>query len=79
VERTGHDRAAFRTLIAHAERDPDHAEELDDLLDRIELTDKQWLLVSLSAMNSVHMLAMVLKEVAQPAAFAPAGIEAAQG
>jgi pyrroloquinoline quinone (PQQ) biosynthesis protein C len=68
VERTGHDRAAFRTLIAHAERDPDHAEELDDLLDRIELTDEQWLLVSLSAMNSVHMLAMVLKEVVQPAA-----------
>lgn len=72
VHRTGHDRAAFRTLIAHAERDPDHAEELDDLLDRIELTDDQWLLVSLSAMNSVHMLAMVLKEIVQPAASAPA-------
>jgi pyrroloquinoline quinone (PQQ) biosynthesis protein C len=68
VQRTGHDRAAFRTLIAHAERDPGHAEELDDLLDRIELTDEQWLLVSLSAMNTVHMLAMVLKEIVQPAA-----------
>jgi pyrroloquinoline quinone (PQQ) biosynthesis protein C len=79
VQRTGHDRAAFRTLIAHAERDPDHAEELDDLLDRIELTDEQWLLVSLSAMNTVHMLAMVLKEIVQPAAVAPAGIELAQG
>jgi pyrroloquinoline quinone (PQQ) biosynthesis protein C len=79
VRRTGHDRAAFRTLIAHAERDPDHAEELDDLLDRIELTDEQWLLVSLSAMNSVHMLAMVLKEIIQPAAMAPAGIEPAHG
>jgi pyrroloquinoline quinone (PQQ) biosynthesis protein C len=78
-ERTGHDRAAFRTLIAHAERDPEHAEELDDLLDRIELTDKQWLLVSLSAMNSVHMLAMVLKELAQPPPFAAAGTEPAQG
>ena len=66
VRRTGHDRAAFRTLIAHAERDPGHAEELDDLLDRIELTDEQWLLVSLSAMNSVHMLAMVLKEIVRP-------------
>ena len=65
VERTGHDKAAFRTLIAHAERDPDHAEELDDLLDRIELTEEQWLLLSLSAMNSVHMLAMVLKDVLQ--------------
>lgn len=77
VERTGHDRPAFGTLIAHAERDPDHAEELDDLLDRIELTEEQWLLVSLSAMNSVHMLAMVLKEVVQPDAMAPAGSEPA--
>jgi pyrroloquinoline quinone (PQQ) biosynthesis protein C len=77
VHRTGYDRAAFRTLIAHAERDPGHAEELDDLLDRIELTEEQWLLVSLSAMNSVHMLAMVLKEIVQLAAMAPAGIEPA--
>jgi pyrroloquinoline quinone (PQQ) biosynthesis protein C len=67
IRRTGHDRAAFRTLIAHAERDPGHAEELDDLLDRLELTDRQWLLVGLSAMNSVHMLALVLREIVQPA------------
>jgi len=78
VERTGHDRTAFRTLIAHAERDPEHAEELDVLLDRIELTDEQWLLVSLSAMNSVHMLAMVLKEVVQPVCMSPAANEPAQ-
>ncbi len=77
IQRTGHDRSAFRTLIAHAERDPDHAEELDDLLDRIELTDEQWLLVSLSAMNSVHMLAMVLKEIVQPASMSPTGTEPA--
>jgi len=77
VLRTGHDRAAFRTLIAHAARDPDHAEELDDLLDRIELTEDQWLLVTLSAINSVHMLAMVLKEIVQPAVVAPGGIEPA--
>lgn len=77
VERTGHDRTAFRTLIAHAERDPEHAEELDDLLDRIELTDEQWLIVSLSAMNSVHMLAMVLKEVVQPVSMSPAANEPA--
>ena len=78
VERTGHDRAAFRTLIAHAERDPDHAEALDDLLDRIELTDEQWLLVSLSAMNSVHMLAMVLREIVESGSLSPAGTEPAQ-
>jgi hypothetical protein len=72
ILKTGYDRAAFRTLIAHAERDPGHAEELDDLLDRIELTEAQWLLVGLSAMNSVHMLALVLREVVQPGLPGPA-------
>jgi pyrroloquinoline quinone (PQQ) biosynthesis protein C len=60
IQRTGHDPAAFRTLIAHAERDPEHAHELDELLDLIELTQAQWELVSLSAMNTVHLLARVL-------------------
>ena len=63
VRRTGHDRAAFRTLIAHAERDPEHADELDELLDHIELTDAQCELVSLSALSTVHVLARVLGEI----------------
>ena len=67
IQRTGFDRAAFRTLIAHAERDPDHAVELDDLLDQIELTTAQWELVSLSAMNTVHLLACVLDAIVQAA------------
>jgi pyrroloquinoline quinone (PQQ) biosynthesis protein C len=65
IQRTGHDEAAFRTLIAHAERDPGHAEELDELLDRIDLTDAQWTLVSLSAMNTIHVLASVFADVLQ--------------
>ncbi len=65
IVRTGHDRAAFRTLIAHAERDPDHRDELDELVDRLQLTDEQWLLVSISAMHSVHELACVLDEVVE--------------
>ncbi len=63
IRRTGHDRAAFRTLIAHAERDPEHADELDELLDHIELTGTQWELVSLSALSTVQMLARVLREL----------------
>jgi len=63
IRRTGHDRAAFRTLIAHAERDPEHADELDELLDHIELTGTQWELVSVSALSTVHMLASVLGEL----------------
>ena len=67
IARTGHDKAAFRTLIAHADRDPDHRDELDELLDRIQLTRDQWLLVSISAMHSVHALACVLDELVQAA------------
>jgi hypothetical protein len=63
IQRTGHDRAAFRALIAHAERDPEHADELDELLDHIELTEAQWELVSLSALSTVHALASVLGEL----------------
>jgi hypothetical protein len=65
--RTGHDPAAFRTLIAHADRDPDHRDELDELLDTISLTGDQWLLVSLSALHSVHALASVLNELVEAA------------
>jgi hypothetical protein len=63
IRRTGHDAAAFRTLIAHSERDPGHAEELDELLDGINLTDAQWTLVSLSAINTVHLLAAVFADL----------------
>jgi pyrroloquinoline quinone (PQQ) biosynthesis protein C len=78
VRRTGYERAAFRTLIAHAERDPDHARELDELLDSIELTNEQWELVTLSAMNSVQQLARVFDDIVQAADLRkvpPAGIE----
>lgn len=68
IARTGHEAAAFRTLIAHAERDPEHRDELDELLDRLRLTSDQWLLVSISALNSVHALACVLDEVVEAAA-----------
>lgn len=68
---TGHDPAAFRTLIAHADRDPDHRDELDELLDRLRLTSDQWLLVSISALNSVHALACVLDELVEAAGREP--------
>jgi hypothetical protein len=67
IARTEHDPAAFRTLIAHADRDPDHRDELDALLDGIPLTSDQWLLVSVSALHSVHALASVLDDVVEAA------------
>jgi pyrroloquinoline quinone (PQQ) biosynthesis protein C len=77
IRRTGHDAAAFRTLIAHADLDPLHRDELDELLDHAQLTSEQWALVGLSALNSVHLLASTLDEVFHAAAMPPAGIEPA--
>jgi hypothetical protein len=71
IARTGHKASAFRTLIAHADRDPDHRDELDELLDRLRLTSEQWLLVSISALNSVHSLACVLDDVVETARTEP--------
>jgi pyrroloquinoline quinone (PQQ) biosynthesis protein C len=68
IARTGHEATAFRTLIAHADRDLDHRDELDELLDRLRLTSEQWLLVSISALNSVHSLACVLDELVEAGA-----------
>jgi len=63
IAATGHDPSAFRTLVAHAERDPGHRDELHQFLDGLGLTADQWTLLGLSAMHSVHMLARALAEI----------------
>jgi hypothetical protein len=61
--RSGHSRAAFRTLIAHAELDPGHRDELDTLLDGLPLTQEQSTVMGLSAISSVQMLSRAVDEV----------------
>jgi hypothetical protein len=63
VAKTGYGREAFRTLIAHAELDPGHRDELDELLDTLSLTREQSEVLGLSAMFTVHMLTRALDEV----------------
>lgn len=63
VDRTGHSRAAFRTLIAHAELDPGHRDELDRLLDRLPVTQEQSTVMGLSALHSIRMLARAIEEL----------------
>jgi hypothetical protein len=60
VERTRHDRAAFRTLIAHAELDPGHRDELDAALDGLPVTREQSTAMGLSAIYTVRMLARAI-------------------
>jgi hypothetical protein len=68
VVSTGYSREAFRTMIAHAELDPGHSEELDELLDRLPLTGAQSAVMGLSAMFTATMYARALEEVVDEAA-----------
>jgi hypothetical protein len=63
VDRTGHSRAAFRTLIAHAELDPGHRDELEAVLDHLPVTREQSTVMGLSAIYSVRMLARAIDEL----------------
>jgi hypothetical protein len=63
IERTGYPREAFRCLIAHAELDPHHRDELDEVLDRLPLTPEQATVMGLSAMQSVHLAVHALGEL----------------
>jgi hypothetical protein len=61
--RTGYDRAAFRTMIAHAELDPGHGAELDELLDSLPLTREQSAVIGLSAMHTVEGYTAAIEEI----------------
>ncbi len=63
IERTGHSRAAFRTLLHHADLDPHHAEDLHRLLDVLPLSSEQSKALGLSAMHSVHLMARAIREI----------------
>jgi hypothetical protein len=63
MARTGYGPEAFRTLIAHAELDPHHGDELFEALDRMSLTAEQSAAIGLNGMSSVHLLAIALDEV----------------
>ncbi len=65
IARTGLTRRAFRTLLAHAELDPHHRDDLNRTLDSLPLTPEQRSVLALSAMHSVHLLARCLDEVAE--------------
>jgi hypothetical protein len=56
VLRTGLPRAAFGSLLQHAELDPRHRDELHELLDRLPLDAEQMALLGLSALHTVRML-----------------------
>jgi Iron-containing redox enzyme len=68
---TGYDRAAFRTMIAHAELDPGHGAELDELLDSLELTREQSAVIALSALHTIEMYTRAIEELLEDHEEAP--------
>jgi pyrroloquinoline quinone (PQQ) biosynthesis protein C len=60
---SGYPAEAFRTLRLHADLDPHHGEELDELLDALPVDESQRTLMGLSAITSVQLCAQALQEV----------------
>lgn len=67
MARTGYGPETFRTLMAHAELDLDHGDELFATLDRLPLTEEQSAVIGLNARSSVHLLTKALDEVTRHA------------
>ena len=66
--RTGYPREAFRTMVAHAELDPGHRDELNALLDSLPLTPEQTTALGLNAMWSVATFTRAIDELVDDAA-----------
>jgi hypothetical protein len=63
IARTGHDRAAFRTLLHHADLDQHHADELFSAIDALPLTAEHSAVLGASALSSARLLIEVIKDV----------------
>jgi hypothetical protein len=60
AERTGLTRAALRTLYKHAQLDPHHRDDLDDVLDTLPLAPEHEAMLGLSALHVVDRLGDIL-------------------
>ena len=65
--RTGYEPAAFRTLSLHADLDPQHGGELDDVLDALPLTERQRTALGLSGISSVQYMTGAVAEIVEKA------------
>jgi len=66
ITKTGLPVKAFRTFIEHAHLDPQHTDELNDVLDRMPLNEKHKCLIGVSAVQTVHWLRCAFEELLEP-------------
>jgi pyrroloquinoline quinone (PQQ) biosynthesis protein C len=68
IDRTGFERAAFRTIIEHADLDEGHADDVFRIVDDLPLDDDLGALLGMSARHTVAGMAAVFDEVTDRAA-----------
>lgn len=68
MARTGYEREAFRTLIRHAELDPLHRDDFDEMLDHLPLSPEQSAVIGLSGLYSINAFTRVVEDVLEQAA-----------
>lgn len=68
MARTGYEREAFRTLIRHAELDPLHRDDFDEMLDRLSLSAEQSAVIGLSGLYSINAFTRVIVDILEQAA-----------
>ena len=68
MARTGYEREAFRTLIRHAELDPLHRDDFDEMLDRLPLSPEQSAVIGLSGLYSINAFTRVFADILEQAA-----------
>lgn len=61
--RTGHPAEAFRTLIKHAEIDPHHRDDLNELIDALPLEPRHHTLIAISAFHTIEQVSLAFEEV----------------
>jgi hypothetical protein len=66
IAKTGLPVKAFRTFIEHAHLDPQHTDELNDVLDRMPLNERHKSLIGVSAVQTVHWLRCAFEELLEP-------------
>lgn len=64
-QKTGFPREAFRTLIKHANLDIRHRDDLNEMIDKLPLMPNDTALITVSAIQTVHLAAQALHEVVE--------------
>ena len=67
IERTGYPPEAFRTMVEHGALDPEHSQEISQLLDTLPLTEWHEQLLGWVVISGLDLLAQTIEEVIERA------------